>query len=61
VILTAHPVANFEKWFTKFVRCVDGYSKQTLSDFLSLSHEYLPIKPGFMFEEGFAKKEVVRT
>lgn len=39
VILSAHPVNNYEQWLGKFVRCVDAYAKQTLGDFINMPHE----------------------
>jgi hypothetical protein len=44
LIITAHPVSNFEDWFRKFERCVVPFAKQTLSDFVGSSCGFQPLE-----------------
>lgn len=44
LIVTAHPVKDFDKWLRDFSRWVVPFGKQTLEDFLAASHEYQPFR-----------------
>lgn len=44
VIISAHPVMNFEDWFRKFARCVEPFAKQTLEEFVFSTGDFKPIK-----------------
>ncbi len=44
VIVTAHPITNFEDWYRQFCRYTESFAGQTLWDFVSASTEYLPVK-----------------
>ncbi len=56
VILSAHPIQNFEQWLLKFVRCVDVFAKQTLSQFVAMSHDFFPLEIPYEKEFGYEKK-----
>ena len=44
LIITAHPVSNYDEWFRKFERYVVPFAKQTLWDFVSSHYEYQPLE-----------------
>jgi hypothetical protein len=43
VIMTAHPVASIDEWFRKFDKLVASFAKETLSEFVTTSAEFLPL------------------
>ena len=44
LIITAHPVSNFDEWFRKFERNVVPFAKQSLWDFVGSTYEFLPLE-----------------
>jgi len=44
VIITAHPVLNYEEWIKSFERNVQLFAKETLAEFVLGSRELLPIQ-----------------
>jgi hypothetical protein len=44
VILTAHPVVNYEEWIKKFEKNVQLFAKETLAEFILGCKELLPIQ-----------------
>jgi hypothetical protein len=44
VIISAHPVANFEDWYRRFTRCVEPFAKQTLDEFVSSTGDFKSIE-----------------
>ena len=55
VIISAHPLNNFEEWFRAFKTCVEPFAKQTLFDFVTSSYEFEPVH----FKTEFTKKEKI--
>jgi hypothetical protein len=43
LIITAHPVSNYDEWFRKFERYVVPFAKQTLWEFVSSHYEFQPV------------------
>lgn len=44
VIISAHPLMNFEEWFRAFERCVEPFAKQSLTEFVLTTGEYVPVE-----------------
>jgi hypothetical protein len=44
VIVTAHPVAQFDEWCKRFEKKVYYFAKETLASFISGSKEFLPLE-----------------
>lgn len=44
VLITAHPVAQFEDWLKKFEGCVSSFAQLTLADFVKGSFEFKPLQ-----------------
>lgn len=44
VIMTAHPVKNFQEWFVLFERNIVSFAKMSMSEFLTTSFEFTPLK-----------------
>lgn len=58
LIVTAHPVKDFDKWMRDFSRWVIPFGRQTLEDFLLTSHEYQPLS---VFKDKIQKREAVEV
>jgi hypothetical protein len=43
VLVSAHPIQNFEEWYRKFERCVEPFAQQSLMEFVTSSYERLPV------------------
>ena len=44
LIITAHPLTNFEDWFKRFERFVIPFAKQTLWEFVNSTSDFMPIE-----------------
>ncbi len=55
VILSSHPIANFEAWFREFESCALPFGKQTLAEFVATAPDYQPIRLRRFEEKGYAK------
>ena len=44
LIVTAHPIATIDDWFKKFEKMVTSFAKETLSEFITSSPEFLPLE-----------------
>ncbi len=64
VILTAHPVNNYNEFFRFFERNISNFAKTTLSEFISGAYDFLPLKEfktfadTEKFKETFAPEKV---
>jgi hypothetical protein len=44
VIITAHPVTNFDEWLRRFEKKVCYFASETLADFVTASKEFQPLE-----------------
>jgi hypothetical protein len=44
VIISAHPLPNFDEWYRRFVKCVDTFAKDPLGEFVMSTMEFLPLQ-----------------
>ncbi len=58
VIISAHPLPNFEDWYRSFVRCVEPFAKETLDQFVASSCEFLPVQAEKRLTEAREEKAV---
>jgi hypothetical protein len=59
VIISAHPLPNFEDWFKAFARGIEPFATQTLGAYVRGAHELLPLYPEEKLITPRVKKEVV--
>lgn len=59
LILTAHPVANFDKWFNLFTRGIDRFAKQPLGEFVATSRDFFPLEA--RHDPQFVGKEMINA
>ena len=59
VIISAHPIANFEEWFKLFTRCVEPFAKQTLQEFVGTTSSFKPVELWTERRYPIHKEEVV--
>ncbi len=61
VIISAHPLHNFDEWFKKFQGCVTTFAQQTLLEFVTTSPEFMPLEKKRATERRIAESVTVTT